>query len=199
MSSGPRGSWPDFLDLPWDEPLEGWTSPRIVEVARGISRHGVRFGDYDGALYALKELPERPAHREWKLLRANISENTYLLDADVFADGRYFFKVIASDRPSNPADQARQLVRHFELEPGDLGTFGRGRAASVVWLGLRAGQEAATTLGASADRPAAARISPRLTRRVSCRAPGGKIRSSRASAGASWAATAAARRPSSGC
>jgi outer membrane protein assembly factor BamB len=46
--------------------------------------------------------------REWKLLRANISENTYLLDADVFADGRYFFKVIASDRPSNPADQARQ-------------------------------------------------------------------------------------------
>jgi len=46
--------------------------------------------------------------REWKLLRANISENTYLLDGDVFADGRYFFKVIASDRPSNPADQARQ-------------------------------------------------------------------------------------------
>lgn len=46
--------------------------------------------------------------REWKLLRANIGENTYLLDGDVFADGRYFFKVIASDRPSNPADQARQ-------------------------------------------------------------------------------------------
>jgi hypothetical protein len=46
--------------------------------------------------------------REWKLLRANISENTYLLDGDVLADGRYFFKVIASDRPSNPADQARQ-------------------------------------------------------------------------------------------
>ena len=46
--------------------------------------------------------------REWKLLRANITENTYLLEGDVFADGRYFFKVIASDRPSNPADQARQ-------------------------------------------------------------------------------------------
>jgi outer membrane protein assembly factor BamB len=45
---------------------------------------------------------------EWKLLRANISENSYLLDGDVLADGRYFFKVIASDRPSNPADQARQ-------------------------------------------------------------------------------------------
>jgi hypothetical protein len=46
--------------------------------------------------------------REWKLLRADISENTYLLDGDVLADGRYFFRVIASDRPSNPVDQARQ-------------------------------------------------------------------------------------------
>ena len=45
---------------------------------------------------------------DWKLLRADISENTYLLDGDVLADGRYFFRVIASDRPSNPAEQARQ-------------------------------------------------------------------------------------------
>jgi len=46
--------------------------------------------------------------REWKLLRADISENTYLLDGDVFADGRYYFRVVASDRPSNAAEQARQ-------------------------------------------------------------------------------------------
>ena len=65
----PRESWPDFLDLPWQEPLEEWTSPRIVEVARGISRHVVRFVDYDGALYALKELPTRLAEREYRLLR----------------------------------------------------------------------------------------------------------------------------------
>jgi tRNA A-37 threonylcarbamoyl transferase component Bud32 len=65
----PRGSWPDFLDLPWSEPLVGWESPRIVEVARGISRHVVRFVDYDGQLYALKELPEPLAEREFRLLR----------------------------------------------------------------------------------------------------------------------------------
>ena len=47
--------------------------------------------------------------REWKLLRADIAENTYLLDGDMLADGRYFFRVIASDRPSNPPDQARQV------------------------------------------------------------------------------------------
>lgn len=46
--------------------------------------------------------------REWKLLRANMAENTFLLDGDVFADGRYYFKVTASDRPSNPADLAKE-------------------------------------------------------------------------------------------
>jgi sugar lactone lactonase YvrE len=45
---------------------------------------------------------------DWKLLRANMSENAYLLDGDVFADGRYYFKVTASDRPSNPIEYARE-------------------------------------------------------------------------------------------
>jgi len=45
--------------------------------------------------------------REWKMLRANMTENTFLLDGDVLADGRYYFKVLASDRPSNAADVAR--------------------------------------------------------------------------------------------
>ncbi len=44
----------------------------------------------------------------WKLLRANMIENTYLLEADVFADGRYYFRVVASDSPSNPANLARE-------------------------------------------------------------------------------------------
>lgn len=64
-----RTGHPDFLDLPWDVPLEEWDSPRIVEVARGISRHVVRFVEYDCTLYALKELAERPAEREYRLLR----------------------------------------------------------------------------------------------------------------------------------
>ena len=64
-----RTGHPDFLDLPWEEPLEEWTSSRLVEVERGIGRHVVRFVDYDGALYALKELPPRLAQREYRLLR----------------------------------------------------------------------------------------------------------------------------------
>jgi tRNA A-37 threonylcarbamoyl transferase component Bud32 len=64
-----RTGHPSFLDLPWNEPLEEWRSERFVKLIRGISRHVVRFVEYDGALYALKELPERPARREWTLLR----------------------------------------------------------------------------------------------------------------------------------
>jgi hypothetical protein len=64
-----RPGHPDFLDLPWHLPLEEWDSQRLVEVPRGIARHVVRFVDYDGSLYALKELPERPALQEYRMLR----------------------------------------------------------------------------------------------------------------------------------
>jgi len=46
--------------------------------------------------------------REWKLLKANVHETSYSLDGDTLADGRYFFRVVASDREANPADLARE-------------------------------------------------------------------------------------------
>ena len=64
-----RAGHPDFLDLPWELPLQEWQHERLVEIARGVHRHVVRFVDYDGALYALKQLSPRLAHREYRLLR----------------------------------------------------------------------------------------------------------------------------------
>jgi len=61
--------------------------------------------DGDKLIYSLYFRGED--EREWKLLRANMTENTFLLDGDVFADGRYYFKVTASDRPANPSDLAK--------------------------------------------------------------------------------------------
>jgi hypothetical protein len=61
--------------------------------------------DGDRLLYSLYFRGEE--EKEWKLLRANISENSLLLDGDVFADGRYYFRVTASDQPSNAASVAR--------------------------------------------------------------------------------------------
>ena len=75
-----RTGHPDFLDLPWHLPLEEWESSRLVDVARGISRHVVRFVDYDGALYALKELPQRLARREYRLLRHLAEESVPAVD-----------------------------------------------------------------------------------------------------------------------
>ncbi len=45
--------------------------------------------------------------QEWKLLRANLFENSLSLDSDILADGRYYFRVVASDRPSNPVEYAK--------------------------------------------------------------------------------------------
>jgi len=60
-----------LLTLPWAEPLADWRDDRLVEIRqRGISRHVVRFVYDDGTLYALKELSERLARREYRLLRA---------------------------------------------------------------------------------------------------------------------------------
>jgi hypothetical protein len=39
--------------------------------------------------------------REWKTLRRGLHENTYTIDGDALADGRYFFRVTASDKESN--------------------------------------------------------------------------------------------------
>lgn len=41
----------------------------------------------------------------FKLLKGNLRDNFYALDGSAFADGRYVFKITASDAPSNPAAQ----------------------------------------------------------------------------------------------
>ena len=83
-----RTGHPDFLDLPWDEPLAEWEHDRLVEVVRGIHRHVVRFVDYDGRIYALKELPERVARREYSLLRRLGEESVNVVDAVGIVLGR---------------------------------------------------------------------------------------------------------------
>jgi tRNA A-37 threonylcarbamoyl transferase component Bud32 len=57
-----------FLGLPWGLPLEEWPDDIVVDVERGIGRHVVRFVRLNGTYYALKELPQRIAEREYRLL-----------------------------------------------------------------------------------------------------------------------------------
>lgn len=64
-----RQGHPDFLDLPWDEPLMVWDDPRLVKMAHGISRHVVRFVRFDDRVYALKATGVDAAHHEYRVLR----------------------------------------------------------------------------------------------------------------------------------
>ena len=59
-----------LLTLPWDQPLADWTDDRLVEIRqRGLSRHVVRFVVEGGEVFAIKEIDERLARREHRLLR----------------------------------------------------------------------------------------------------------------------------------
>jgi len=65
----PAAEATDLLTLPWDQPLEEWADPRMLEIGhRGISRHVVRFVAEGGQVFALKEIAERLARREYHLL-----------------------------------------------------------------------------------------------------------------------------------
>jgi aminoglycoside phosphotransferase (APT) family kinase protein len=66
----PAQSTAGLLTFPWREPIIEWRDERIVEIRqRGISRHTVRFVAEAGQVYAIKELAERLARREYRLLR----------------------------------------------------------------------------------------------------------------------------------
>ena len=61
---------PDFLDLPWDHPVDDWDSDRLVEMPAGVHRHPVVFAAYDEGVYAIKEMNLRLATREFRVLRS---------------------------------------------------------------------------------------------------------------------------------
>ena len=60
---------PALLDLPWPVPLSDWPADQLVALPRGISRHVVRFVRLDASVYAVKEVGEPIALREYGLLR----------------------------------------------------------------------------------------------------------------------------------
>ena len=67
---------PELAFLPWEIPLEQWSDELVVALPRGISRHIVRFVRINGRVYAVKEIEQYYASREYALLHE-------LLDRDV--------------------------------------------------------------------------------------------------------------------
>lgn len=48
--------------------------------------------------------------REWKPLKLNLHENNFTIDGDALADGRYSFRVVASDREVNTPGMEADLI-----------------------------------------------------------------------------------------
>lgn len=59
---------PDFLDLPWEEPISNWHHKRLVDMPTGIHRHPVVFVLYEEGVFAIKELPATLAENEFGVL-----------------------------------------------------------------------------------------------------------------------------------
>ncbi len=67
---------PEFLDLPWEQPISEWVHSRIVDMPTGVHRHPVRFVAYEEGIYAIKEMPVRLSQREYRVLVA-LEERTH--------------------------------------------------------------------------------------------------------------------------
>jgi sugar lactone lactonase YvrE len=52
--------------------------------------------------------------REWLLLKDNLEQKFYSWDTTAMADGAYYLKIVASDAPSNPPEQALSAERESE-------------------------------------------------------------------------------------
>ena len=102
-----RTGHPDFLDLPWNQSLADWASPRLVEMPMGIHRHVVRTVKYDDRLYHLKELPRRFANREWRFLRHLKSEGVPVVDVVGVVSRR--------ETPAGEALEAVLITEHLEF------------------------------------------------------------------------------------
>jgi sugar lactone lactonase YvrE len=62
--------------------------------------------DGDRLVFNLYFRPEDET--QWMPLKTGLHENSLTFDGDILADGKYFFRVVASDREANPPSSARE-------------------------------------------------------------------------------------------
>ncbi|MCU0684808.1 MAG: DUF4032 domain-containing protein [Polyangiaceae bacterium] len=99
---------PSLLDLPWQTPLEAWPPSRLVSLPRGISRHVVRFVRLEeGAVYAIKEVDEHLAAREYRLLRDLQRAGAPAVEAAAVVTGR--------EGPGREPLESALVTRHLQF------------------------------------------------------------------------------------
>ena len=82
---------------------------------KGMRAVAVRASDPDGDGLSYGIFFRGVAEEMWKLLESDRRTPSYSWDSETFPDGEYVLRVVASDTPSNPPDQA--LETEFLSEP----------------------------------------------------------------------------------
>jgi hypothetical protein len=97
----------DLVRLPWDRPLEEWDDSHLVPLARGISRHVVRFVRVGKEVIAIKETRQSWAEREYGMLRNLHRMGLPTVEAVGIVTGR----TAPDGEPIEPALLTRHLPR----------------------------------------------------------------------------------------
>jgi Domain of unknown function (DUF4032)/Lipopolysaccharide kinase (Kdo/WaaP) family len=113
-----------LITLPWATPLAEWPEEKLVALPRGISRHVVRFVRVDSEVYAFKELVERLAWHEYRLLR----DLTRLDTPSVDAVGVVTERIDADGEPLDPI----LITRHLQFSLPYRSLFNRGVRQDTV-------------------------------------------------------------------
>ena len=82
---------------------------------KGMRAVAVRASDPDGDGLSYEIYFRGEAEETWKILESERRTPSYSWDSETFPDGEYVLRVVASDAPSNPPDQA--LAAEYLSEP----------------------------------------------------------------------------------
>lgn len=115
--TGPGSSAPVALRMPHGPggappvQLMSAEAPRVETPAQGFEQKGYQSvlwsahdDNDDDLVFAIYYRGE--GEQNWRLLKDKITQRYYSWDTSSMPDGAYYLKIVASDSPSNPADQA---------------------------------------------------------------------------------------------
>jgi hypothetical protein len=89
------------------------TGTQVQTITRAASQNLIiswQADDPDGDKLVFSLYFRGEDEREWKPLKLNLHENSFTIDGDALADGRYSFRVVASDREVNAPGLEAELV-----------------------------------------------------------------------------------------
>jgi hypothetical protein len=116
----------ELLEMDWERSITAWTTDRLVDLPRGISRHNVRFVAFDDRTYAVKELPTGPARQDHAVL--------HTLEALSGPAVQPVGLVIRNDRDPDSEEAAVVISRYLDY------SFSYRELISGAGFGARRGQ-----------------------------------------------------------